>query len=72
MCDDYVLACGVKDLSPRCMLFSDDIVLCTTRREKVEKKLDEWRRALEDRGLKISRKKTECLKLNNGEESDRN
>ena len=51
-----VLAHGIKDLSPWCMIFADDIVLCNTRREEIEKKLEEKRRALE--GLKISRKKT--------------
>ena len=33
-------------------------VLCGTRRKKVEKKLEEWRKAMEDRGLKINRNKT--------------
>ena len=34
------------------MLFDDDIVLCSIIIEKVENKLEEWRRAMEDRGLK--------------------
>ena len=43
------------------MVFADDTVLCSTRRECVERKLGESRRAMEERGLKISRKKTEYL-----------
>ena len=38
------------------MLYADDIVLCGTRREVVENKLEDSRRAMEDRGLKINRK----------------
>ena len=40
-------------------MYADYIVLHSTRREHVERKLEEWRRAMEERGLKISRKKTE-------------
>ena len=40
------------------MLFADDKEMCSTRREVLELKLEEWRREIEDRGLKIIRKKT--------------
>ena len=49
-----VSACRINDLSPWCMFYTYDIVLCGTRREEVENKLEEWRRAMEDRGLKIN------------------
>ena len=42
----------------------DDIVLCGTRREVVEKKQEERRRAMKDRGLKINRTKIVYLRLN--------
>ena len=32
------------------MLFADDVALCSTRRKEVAKKLEEQRRAMEDRG----------------------
>ena len=56
-----VMMWGFKEQPHWCILFADDIVLCSTRREHAERKLDEWRRAMEKRGLKISRKKTEYL-----------
>ena len=59
-----VLARGIKELSPWCMLYADGIVLCGTRSEVVENKLEQCRRAMEDRGLKINRKKTVCLRFN--------
>ena len=62
-----VVTQGIRDQSPWCMLFADDIVLCSNRREVVEEKLEEWRREMEGRGLKISRSKTEYLSLNDSE-----
>ena len=40
------------------MLYDDDIVLCSTRREEVESKLEEWRRAM------INRMKPVYLRFN--------
>ena len=59
-----VLARGIKDISPWCMLYADNIVLCGTRSGVVENKLEEWRMAMEDRGLKINRNKTVYLRFN--------
>jgi len=47
--------------SPWSMLFADDLVLCDERRDDLESRLEDWRRRLEDVGLKVSRSKTEYL-----------
>ena len=43
------------------MLFADDIVLVAETKKELSNKLDEWREALEGKGLRISRTKTEYL-----------
>ena len=48
------------------MLFADDIVICEKTREEVERSLKYWMYALERRGIKVSRSKTEYLRINGG------
>ena len=61
---------NVKEEAPWTMLFADDIVLVDESRDGVERKLERWRKALEDRGLKISRDKAEYLNSNGRWESE--
>ena len=48
------------------VLFADDIVICKETRKEVERRLECWRYALERRGMKVSRSKTEYLCINGG------
>ena len=53
-----VLTKDVRKDAPWNMMFADDIVLCRKGREELEVSLEGWRKVLEERGLKVSRKKT--------------
>ena len=58
------LADEVRREPPWTMLFADDILICEETREEVERRLEFWRYALERRGMKVSRSKTEYLCIN--------
>ncbi|XP_063875044.1 uncharacterized protein LOC135108200 [Scylla paramamosain] len=57
----------VRQESPRTMMFADDVVIYCENRKEVETELERWRYALERRGLKVSRTKTEYMCLNGGD-----
>ncbi|KAK3544767.1 hypothetical protein QTP86_026773 [Hemibagrus guttatus] len=59
----------VRQESPWTMMFADDIVICSESREQVEENLERWRFALERRGMKVSRGKTEYMCVNEREGS---
>ena len=52
------------------MLFADHIVIFEDTREEVEQRLECWRYALERRGMKVSRSKTEYLCINGGNDDE--
>ena len=61
---NIVMDCLTEEVrleAPWNMMFADNVVLCTETKEEVEEQLESWRRALEDRGLKVNRQKTEYL-----------
>ena len=51
----------IQDAVPKCMLFAYDIVLTENSREEVNCKLEMWREALESKGFRLSRNKTEYI-----------
>ena len=51
------------------ILFADDIVICKETRKEVEWRPECWRYALERRGMKVSRSKTEYLCINGGNDN---
>ncbi|KAK3569152.1 hypothetical protein QTP86_025431 [Hemibagrus guttatus] len=59
----------VRQESPWTMMFADDIVICSESREQMEENLERWRFALERRGMKVSRSKTEYMCVNEREGS---
>ncbi|KAG2458644.1 RTBS polymerase, partial [Polypterus senegalus] len=54
----------IRQESSWTMMFADDIVICSDSREQVEETLERWRYALERRGMKVSRNKTEYMCVN--------
>ena len=56
-----VLAEEARTTPPWAMLFADDLVLVSETVEEVEEELERWRAVIENKGLRISRSKTEYL-----------
>ncbi|XP_076893097.1 threonine synthase, chloroplastic-like [Bidens hawaiensis] len=55
------LSKSIQEEVPWCMPFADDIVLMAESQKSLNGRLEEWRAALEDKGLRISRSKMEYL-----------
>ena len=59
-----VLTEGVRKEVPDSMMFADDIVLCGGREVDMTEYLDTWRKSLEERGMRLSRPKTQFMDFN--------
>ena len=46
------------------MMFADDVVLCVKEKDVLELELEQWREALEKKGMNVSRVKREYMCLN--------
>ena len=56
-----VLTERVRKEAPESMLFADDIVLCGDKDVDMTAYLESWRKALEERGMRVSRPKTQFI-----------
>ncbi|GKE31111.1 hypothetical protein Tco_1450433 [Tanacetum coccineum] len=64
---------GIQESVHWCLIFADDIVLVLKMPQGMNGRLEQWRKALEDEGLRVSREKTEYLRCNfNRNDSDQN
>ena len=57
---DEILKGAIKDV-PWCILFADDMVVIADTAEEVNEMLEKVREALEEKGLKVIRAKTEYM-----------
>ena len=61
----------IREEAPWTIMFADDIVICSESKERVEEKLESWRYyALERRGMKVNRRKTEYMCVNERQVND--
>ena len=58
-----VLTEGVRRGVPWDIMYADDVVLVGETKREVEERTEEWRAVLESRGMRISRSKTEYLRM---------
>ena len=65
-----ILDCMTREVqreAPWDILFADDVVVCSETMEEVKQRLEMWREVMEARGVRVSRQKTEFLKLRAGD-----
>ena len=56
---------NIREEAPWTMMFADNIVICSESKERrIEEKLESWRYALVRRGIKVNRRKTEYMCVN--------
>ena len=55
---------NIRKQAPWQMMSADDVVLCARDKDVLELELEQWREALEKRGMKVSSAKTEYMCLN--------
>ena len=65
-----VLTEDVRNYVPGSMMFADDIVLCGDDETDMTEYLETWRRALEDRGMRISRRNIQFIDFTFGQDND--
>ena len=63
-----VLTQDVRKDVPGSMVFADDIVLCGDDKTDMPEYLETWRKSLEERGMRISRPKTQFMDFNFGQD----
>ncbi|XP_071697222.1 G-type lectin S-receptor-like serine/threonine-protein kinase At4g27290 [Rutidosis leptorrhynchoides] len=67
------LSRGIQENIPWSLIFADDIVLVADSKDELNRRLEQWREALEQSGLRISRQKTEYLRCDfNSVENEQN
>ncbi|GJS45346.1 retrovirus-related pol polyprotein LINE-1 [Tanacetum coccineum] len=64
---------GIQESVPWCLIIADDIVLVLETPQGLNGRLEQWRKALEDKGLRVNREKTEYMRCNfNRNDNDQN
>ncbi|GKA31398.1 ataxia telangiectasia mutated family protein [Tanacetum coccineum] len=67
------LSRGIQESIPWCLIFADDIVLVSDTPDGLNKRLEQWREMLENKGLRVSREKTEYIRCDfNRNENNQN
>ena len=55
------LTTSIQEEIPKCMIFTDDIVILGDSKDEINWKLELWRTTLESKDFRISRSKTEYM-----------